>query len=98
MGVSVERVEEEGTRAIPVAQENWASLLLFLDLGTQWRTHLGPAGLVFLGLDYSAVEALMRMKGLKGRRKLIADLQAMEEAALPVLNGMAPKEEDRPWR
>lgn len=99
MGVEIEQGEEaqESERHFAVSSENWPSLLLFLDLETQWRMHLGANGLIWLGLDYAAAEALMRMKRMRARDRLMSDLQVMERAALPVLNGVAPKEEDHPW-
>lgn len=95
--IAEEAAAEEEERHFAVSSENWVSLLLFLDLETQWRTHLGANGLIWLGLDYAGAEALMRMKKMAVREKLIGDLMEMERAALPVLNGVAPREEDRPW-
>lgn len=47
---------------------------------TQWR--VGMAGAT--GLDYAAVEALLRINGIRGdqRRELFADLRIMEGATL----------------
>lgn len=65
-------------------------LELFLACQTQWRFTVvaGPGGgeVIWLGLDYTGVEACHRLRGgswegAAGRR-LWADIQAMEAAAL----------------
>lgn len=50
---------------------------------TQWR--IGGMG-GFFGLDYSAVEAAIRMLEIDNPREVFAKIQVMEFAALPVLN------------
>ena len=59
---------------------------LFRQLSTQWRMAVGMGGAVYLGLDYSAVWALMQLLDLPKRADLFADLQVMELAALRELN------------
>lgn len=61
--------------------ENWPAVQLFARVITQW--HSGPIGLP-TGLDYSAVEATMRMTGVKKseRATMLEDLRVMEAAAL----------------
>ena len=55
--------------------------MLFIDLATQWTvTGMGE----IVGLNYAAVEAVMRMKKLTKRDRLFADIQIMELAALAV--------------
>lgn len=56
---------------------------LFMDLKTQWRQR--PFGGV-CGLDYSALPAIMKLRGIKRRRRgrMLDEIQAMEEAALAV--------------
>jgi hypothetical protein len=63
--------------------ENVRTLQLFLACSTQWR--YGATGGV-IGLDYSGVEALLRLRGVRHRRRVFTDLQVMEMAALPLLN------------
>ena len=55
-------------------------------MATQWRVAVGMGGAVYLGLDYSAVCALMQLLDLPKPAELFADLQAMESAALRELN------------
>lgn len=52
---------------------------------TQWR--IGPAGGA-IGLDYGAIEPVLRMKQIKPCRwpALFDDLRAMELAALKAIN------------
>lgn len=60
---------------------------MFCDLATQWRVAAG-FDLVYLGLDYAAVEAAMRMRGIKrrDRARLFDKLRVMELAARQELN------------
>lgn len=54
---------------------------------TQWRVASGFGGVLWIGLDYTAVQIVMRHKVAPAdRRGMFEDLQAMEAHALPVLN------------
>lgn len=44
------------------------------------------AGIFYVGLDYTAAEALLRARRSRNRPQLLADLQVMEFAALKELN------------
>jgi len=60
--------------------EHVAALQLWGAVQTQWRVGMaGPTG-----LDYVGVEALLRLRGIRGRERVerFAELQAMERAAL----------------
>lgn len=62
--------------------------MLFLRVQTQWKQ--GPMGGA-IGLDYPGVESAIRLSGLWRRRtELFEGLQAMEAAALPLLNPRQP--------
>lgn len=65
---------------------NWPALRLFLGLKTQWRR--APFGGV-IGLEYSAIPAFLRLRGIKAKRwpNLFEKFQAMEAAAVPIMNG-----------
>lgn len=82
------------TRAADCAihEDNWESVMFFLECGTQWRVAAGLGGLVWLGLDYAGVAALMHMRRVPPARRgaLLADLQIMELAALAALNARPP--------
>ncbi len=65
--------------------ENVETLNMFCSLQTQWR--VGPMG-GYLGLEYPGVWSALKgvVRGRKTRRAMFTDIQAMELAALPVLN------------
>ena len=57
---------------------------LFLQCSTQWR-RAGLTG-VATGLDYTAVESVMRMTGMKNRKDTLWRLQRIESGALDAMN------------
>lgn len=63
-------------------EENWPVVEMFLRLQTQWRTSMGGV----IGLDYMAVEWLLRLYEVEDQRSMLEDLQTMEGAALSVIN------------
>lgn len=67
--------------------ENWDSLDFFIQLNTQWNVVSGMGGERVSGLNYQAVEAMMRIKSIPRNKKesLFNDLRLMENAALEVL-------------
>lgn len=68
-----------------VMRANADSLAAWLAVETQWRLAAGMGGIVWLGLDYSAVDiALCRLK-FDDPDAVFADLQIMEAEALSVL-------------
>lgn len=76
--------EDEADAAAPgqpfaVWPGNAPVLELFLRLQTQWR--LAPSGRL-QGLRYDAATTVMRLRGLRKRRRLFAQLQEMEHAVL----------------
>ena len=62
--------------------ENWASVEMFLRLQTQWRTSASDV----VGLDYGVMAWIFSMYMVKDQRLLFEDLQAMEAAALAIIN------------
>ena len=77
-------VEETG---VDVWAENWPAVSLFQRLGTQFRVAGGPAGYLHLGLDYPAVDVVLRHAGVDtDPDELFAAIQMMEAVALPILN------------
>ena len=54
-------VEQE--EPVEVWSVNWPALQLLIACRTQWRTVVGRTGLVWLGLDYAAVDVVMRRAG-----------------------------------
>lgn len=73
-------LEEASGPPFEVWPDNWASVLVFESMGTQWRT--GPGGIV--GLDYTPLPAVMRWRGVprKQRAQVFDDVRVMEDAAL----------------
>jgi hypothetical protein len=65
-----------------VFEENWAVVEMFLRLQTQWRMSMSGV----LGLDYVAVEWMLRLYGVEDQRSMLEDLQVMEGAALTLIN------------
>jgi len=74
--------ERENTKHFVVLPDNWESVQLFIRCQTQWRTSM--AGLI--GLDYGAVEWLLRLYEVEDHRSLLEDLQIMEAAVLSVVS------------
>lgn len=70
---------------VEVMAELWPAVVLFSRLSTQWRCVAGATQLIWLGLDYAAVDVAIRRLGAEGIA--FQDLQTIEAAALGVLNG-----------
>jgi hypothetical protein len=63
-------------------EENVATVGLFLQLQSQWVTSMGGV----VGLNYQSVDFLFKIYGITDQKQMFEDLQAMEFAALPILN------------
>ena len=87
MGVVIE--DHAAAAPVPEAFEvlppNADALDAWLSCQTQWRVAAGMGGMVWLGLDYSAVDVVLRRMKLADPDAVMADLQVMEGAALKVL-------------
>lgn len=79
LGVSVAQ-SAEPDEAIEVWARNWPSLMAFLACETQWRVAAGLGGVIRLGLDYAAVDIVMRRAAAGDA--VFDDLMVMERAAL----------------
>lgn len=66
--------------------ENHHTVRLFLACETQWRACATMAGMIWIGLDYGAVDVVARSIGVAVN---FPDLQRMEGEALRLLNGGA---------
>ena len=75
-------LESSPTPDFEVLEENWPAVSMFMRLQTQWVPTMGG----MIGLNYQSVEFLFRIEGIENQREMLADLQAMEIAALQVLN------------
>jgi len=78
--------EPSGPEHYEVWPENWEAVILFCGLATQWK--VGAFG-GFIGLDYAAVEADLRLQRVRDRARVYQKIKAMEYAALPILNKTA---------
>ncbi|WP_018066404.1 DUF1799 domain-containing protein [Martelella mediterranea] len=86
MGVTVEVAPDAfEAEAIEIMADNRDSMLGFLAVETQWRVAATMAGMIWLGLDYNAVDVAMRRQGMPDA--VFADLRTMEAEALAILNG-----------
>jgi len=64
---------------------NWDSVIAFLNCETQWVVVVSMVGLIWWGLDYQAVDIVLRRTRVADADAVFADLQLMEGAALEVL-------------
>jgi hypothetical protein len=83
---------QQADRDFEVYPENWKAVQVFLAMSTQWRTAafstMAGARLVHLGLDYNALEPVLRLLCIrqpKRRAAIFQKLRVMEEAALDAL-------------
>lgn len=84
MGVTIaaEAPRDDGT--FEVALANADTIRAWLACATQWRIAAGIAGSMWLGLDYAAVDVVLRRTKPADPDAVFADLQLMEDAALAV--------------
>ena len=68
--------------SVEVWQINWDAFCLFLDCETQWRTAGTMAGVIWTGLDYAAVDVVMRRTAPGSAT--FEDLRILETEALDV--------------
>ena len=61
-------------------------VLDFSKINHGWRVAAGAGGLVYLGLDYPALESVMRMRGIEDPAETLGHIQQMEAGALEVIN------------
>lgn len=68
---------------VGVWPDNWAAVDVFIAMRTQWRVGANGA----TGLDYTALEAVMRLHGIKRRERddVFAAARIMESAALAAM-------------
>ena len=92
LGATVE-VDGDDDDRCEVWNVNWPSVLLFLELETQWRcVARGMTGvLLWLGLDYGAVADVLEMRSKAARRRrsnkrVFEDLRILEREALTIMN------------
>lgn len=73
--------------AVEVWDVNWKAFCLFRACATQWHHVTLPGALLYTGLDYVAVEVVMRrLAPGADHDALFADVMWMEGQVLPILN------------
>lgn len=78
MAAKLEAVQED----FEVWDENWEAMMMFLRMQTQWNVSM--SGLV--GLNYQALETLIRLYHVKEPVELFERVQVIERAALVKMN------------
>ena len=73
-----------------VHEDCWDSVMLFLAMQTQWVYVAGKFGREVVGLNYQALEAVMRLKAMARKRwpALFEDMRLMEDEVLGVQLGL----------
>ena len=79
--------EDDRDDNFEVLAENWEAVQMFMRCQTQWR--VGMAGPI--GLDYGAVNWLLRLYEVEDQRSVLEDLQTMEAAVLVTMSKRASK-------
>ena len=78
MAAKLEAVQED----FEVWDENWEAMMMFLRMQTQWNVSMN--GLI--GLNYQALETLIRLYHVKEPVELFERVQVIERAALVKMN------------
>ena len=86
MGASEEQIAAAQLEAVKhdfeVWKENWEAVMMFLRMQTQWNVSMN--GLI--GLNYQALETLIRLYYVKEPVELFEKVQVIERAALVKMN------------
>lgn len=84
MGLKVE-IEQQEDEAFEIMASNRDTFRAWLAVETQWRVAASMAGLIWIGLDYAAVDVVLTRFDFAN--DVFSYLQVMELEALTVLNG-----------
>ena len=86
LGASEEQIAaaqlEAVKRDFEVWEDNWEAVMMFLKMQTQWNVSM--SGLV--GLNYPALETLIRLYKIEEPLELFEKVQVIERAALVKMN------------
>ena len=83
MGAPPEVIEKKcGTDVFEVDYQNWDALRVFQSCATQWRVIAHMSGVIYQGLEYTAVESVMRMLRIKKPHKSFLSVQFIERGYL----------------
>ncbi len=88
MGVAVEvAAEKRQPDAFEVMRANADAIDAWLACESQWRCiSAAPGSILWLGLDYGAVDVVLRRRKWTDPDRVFVDLQVMEGAALEVMH------------
>lgn len=97
MNASAEVIEAMRQRLQPdeevepqVWPQHWHAVNVFAGMATQWRVVAGMAGLLYLGLDYAALQPVLQeheaIAHAQPMRQLMPQLRTLESAAREELN------------
>ncbi|TIV68874.1 MAG: hypothetical protein E5V89_21215 [Mesorhizobium sp.] len=95
LGVSIDPddIVDDDEAKIEVWSINWQSVLAFLRCETQWRAVPMAVGegsrLIWLGIDYASAQPVFQRRNRLAERRLFADIQVMERAALEAMGELA---------
>lgn len=85
MGVQIEgAVAQPSAQTFEIMAQNTATFRVWMACETQWRVASGLGGMVWLGLDYNAVDVVLRRRHIENGDEVFADLMEMEAEALNV--------------
>lgn len=74
-------LEEAQGEEVGVWPDNLQAVNVFIAASTQWRTGMNGA----TGLDYTALEATMRMMNIKEHGEVLDDVRVLEDTALDTM-------------
>lgn len=72
--------------ALAIWPDHWDAVRLVAALGSQWRVIVGGDRLIWLGLDYAAVEVTARLMGIVLSATVFSQVQTLEAGITPRLN------------
>ena len=73
---------EPETDQIEIMAQNLISFRVWKAVETQWRIVAGMGGVAWNGLDYVALDVVLRRTGIENADDVFADIMLMEEEAL----------------
>jgi len=89
-GLDLTGEDLEGGGEMAVWVENVTAFETFLAVSTQWRSSATADGhMMTLGLDYTGVEAGLKLAGLKISPELWTEVRIIEAGARDAMNGNA---------
>ncbi len=79
-------LESSSAECFEIWPENRQTWNVFCSMRTQWLRSNGMSGDRYLGLNYVALESVMRMLKIRNQDEIFNGIRVMESAAMEVLN------------